>query len=132
MEEKRDTPMEENVKGNNIIYNNTFNNKYNINIYMAEFDELWQKYPNKKGKEMALKAYIKARKSGVSRETIEKGIIKYAEYCRNKDNQYIKHGSTWFNQACWQDEYTADKADTAFGGNQYDSDSLERLTRGRR
>ena len=129
MEEKKDTPMEENVKGNNTINNNTFNNKYYIDIYTAEFEELWQKYPNKKGKEMALKAYIKARKNNVSRETIEQGIENYAEYCRNKDKQYIKHGSTWFNQQCWQDEYIVDAPDTAFGDNKYDSYALEMLTR---
>ena len=78
---------------------------------------------------MALKAYIKARKNNVSRETIEQGIENYAEYCRNKDKQYIKHGSTWFNQQCWQDEYIVDAPDTAFGDNKYDSYALEMLTR---
>lgn len=94
-----------NCNKNNINKNN---NKNNDNIYTAEFEKLWQKYPNKKGKTEALKAYIKARKQGEDYSVIEKGIETYAEYCKGKDKQYIKHGSTYFNQRCWTDEYTTE------------------------
>ena len=79
--------------------------KSDNNIYNDEFEKLWKKYPRKQGKSNALKAYIKARKSGVEYDTILNGIEKYSEYCQNIDSQYIKHGSTWFNQQCWNDEY---------------------------
>ena len=75
--------------------------------YKNEFETLWKLYPNKKGKENALKSYIKARKSGVTYETVEQGIIDYTKECevKHREKQYIKHGSTWFNNQGWEDEY---------------------------
>ena len=75
--------------------------------YISEFSELWTLYPNKKGKEKALSAYIKARESGTEKETVEKGIKDYANECelKGREKDYIKYGSTWFNQHGWEDEY---------------------------
>lgn len=104
-------------KDNNTRLNNKINN---INIYNDEFEKLWKKYPRKQGKSNALKAYIKARKSGVEYDTILNGIEKYSEYCQNIDSQYIKHGSTWFNQQCWDDDYSVvekeKRGNYTFGG----------------
>lgn len=75
--------------------------------YEIEFNDLWKLYPNKKGKDKALKSYIKARKEGTAYEDIEKGLKDYVEECKikNREIQYIKHGATWFNNRCWNDEY---------------------------
>lgn len=75
--------------------------------FKKEFEMLWKIYPNKKGKDKALSAYIKARKKGVEFETVENGIKAYAKECeiKKREKQYIKHGSTWFNNAGWDDEY---------------------------
>ena len=88
-------------------------NKYNSNeqktcSYDTEFEKLWNEYPNKKGKKDAQRHYIKARKKGVEYETIEAGLKNYIEYIKkaNIKQQYIKHGSTWFNEECWNDDYT--------------------------
>lgn len=92
----------------------------NNNIYadsksalVSEFDSLWKLYPRKEGKSNALKAYIKARndkKSPVSFDTVKTGIERYKEQIKaeNTPTQYIKHGSTWFNQRCWCDEYKSE------------------------
>lgn len=106
-EEKQPT---ENLGVENHTQLNTNNKKTNNKsiknkLYNDEFEKLWKKYPRKQGKSNALKAYIKARKSGVEYDTILNGIEKYSEYCQNIDSQYIKHGSTWFNQQCWNDDY---------------------------
>ena len=90
--------------------NNINNNNSNINlisIYEQEFDEVWQLYPRKQGKENAKKAYIKARKQGVEKEEIVKGLNQYIAYINrnNTEQRYIKQGSTWFNQKCWGDDY---------------------------
>ena len=84
--------------------NKSFNNKDNIS---CEFDELWKLYPRKIGKPQALKAYQKARKNGATFEDVLQGI---QAYCRQiealkTDTAYIKHGSTWFNNEGWKDEY---------------------------
>lgn len=81
-----------------------------------EFEKLWSMYPNKKGKKKALDHYIKCRKrkdNPVSYEKVEKGISNYNFFIqKNKVQlQYIKHGSTWFNQECWNDDYTVIKQD---------------------
>jgi hypothetical protein len=87
--------------------NNTNNiNNTNNNIYIVEFEEIWKAYPNKKGKENAMKDYIKARKDGVTYETIVNGLKKYLMYCKKEKKWYKpKNGSTWFHQRSWNDEY---------------------------
>lgn len=73
----------------------------------AEFEALWKLYPRKIGKPQAKKAYIKARKNGATYEEVEIGI---KAYCRQiaalkTAPEYVKHGSTWFNNEGWKDEY---------------------------
>lgn len=82
-----------------------------------EFNELWNKYPNKKNKPKALKYYIDARKKGTTKEEVEKGIDNYNKEISIKktDKQYIKHGSTWFYNQCWLDDY--DFTPSNFGSN---------------
>ena len=93
------------IKDNNTSINNT---SINIKEYKEKFEELWKMYPNKKGKENAYKSFIKAIKDGTDIEIIKQGIEKYNDYIKNKkiEEKYIKHGSTWFNQKCWEDDYT--------------------------
>lgn len=87
---------------------------YNINIYddfESEFETIWKAYPRKEGKTNALKAYIKARSDNnkpVSFEQVQQGVERYVKYIKanNTEQKYIKHGSTWFNQHCWDDDYT--------------------------
>lgn len=94
-----------NITNNSIIKNSITKNSNNI--YIGEFDELWQLYPRKKGKPNALKAYIKARKNGTSFAEVKQGIENYCKQIEVKGTatEYIKHGSTWFNQEAWCDEY---------------------------
>lgn len=77
--------------------------------FLTEFERLWKIYPNKKGKPKALKAYQKARKNGTSFEAVEKGLRAYNDDIKAKGTktEYIKHGSTWFNNECWNDDYSA-------------------------
>ena len=72
-----------------------------------EFEELWKLYPKKKEKPKALKSYIKARKEGTTKEEVKQGIDNYNKEIEIKktDKQYIKYGSTWFNNCCWLDDY---------------------------
>jgi len=73
-----------------------------------DFEEVWKIYPKKQGKEAAKKAYIKARKAGVSKLDIVTGLLKYKDFIKanRTEDRYIKHGSTWFNQKCWDDDYS--------------------------
>ena len=73
-----------------------------------DFEEVWKIYPKKQGKEAAKKAYIKARKEGTSNLEIVAGLTQYIAFIRKNEtaDKYIKHGSTWFNQKCWEDDYS--------------------------
>lgn len=109
-------------------------NKNKVLTYETEFEDLWKKYPKKAGKEMAKKDYIKARKDGVEKETIEDGMGRYIEYLKimETEDRYIKNGSTWFHQRCWDDDYTVKKVQQKNPLNEmirhdWDYDELEKL-----
>ena len=75
-----------------------------------QFNALWDIYPRKERKSDAFKAYSKAIKKGVEHTTIQNGLKSYIEYVKanQTETKYIKQGGTWFNQECWNDEYTID------------------------
>lgn len=84
--------------------------KLNTENISAEFETLWELYPRKLGRPKALKSYEKARKrkkNPVTFEQVKKGIENYRAEIKAKGTakEYIKHGSTWFNGECWNDEY---------------------------
>ena len=94
--------------------------KLNEKVYNEEFEKLWQYYPKKQGKEDARKKYIIARKNGTTYEEIANGLRNYITYIKseNIEEKYIKHGSTWFNQKCWNDDYKITKKPTGKVDNQ--------------
>lgn len=75
--------------------------------FELQFETLWKKYPKKSGKPMALKAFLKAVKSGVEIDLISTKLDEYNQQIklRGTEKQWIKNGSTWFNQQGWLDEY---------------------------
>ena len=64
------------------------------------FEEFWQEYPRKTGKEAARRAWEKAA-ARVGAEPILKGL-RAAVW--PLDNQFIPHPATWLNQGRWDDE----------------------------
>jgi len=74
----------------------------------AEFDTLWKLYPRKNSKKKALQHYDVARRNGTEYNDVLKGLYAFLDYIEaNKiEIQYIKYGSTWFNQECWNDDYS--------------------------
>lgn len=84
---------------------------YEFNILKNEFEDLWSKYPKKRGKKEAFEIYCKYRKAAnedyITKDDVEDGIEQYNRYIKaNKiDTKYIKQGSTYFNQRSWEDVY---------------------------
>ena len=110
---------------NNNLNNNKDNNKKNKEKISkkeidAEFESLWKRYPRKMGKESAYKSYLKARQTGTTYDEVINGLENYLKEIEVKktETQYIKHGSTWFSQHCWQDEYVTAVEEKP---NEYDS-----------
>lgn len=86
----------------------TVSNKKEIE---KDFEKVWKMYPKKEGKKNAFKHFQKSIKGGATVEQVELGIIGYIEHCKkeNRDLQYYKNGSTFFNQETWNDYYEAKK-----------------------
>lgn len=76
-----------------------------------DFEELWKIYPNKKGKQKAFTSYKKAIKEGTAKEAIKQGIESYNQEIdlKRTEKRFIKHGSTWFSNKGWEDEYDTGK-----------------------
>ena len=116
---KRENGLCKNVKPipdintDNLNTDNKQNNRPPKKQLEDEFEKLWSIYPKKQGKSKALEYYIAARtaKEPTTFEEVEKGINAYNFNIKeNKiDPQFIKHGSTWFKQQCWKDDYTVYK-----------------------
>jgi len=90
------------------------------------FDTIWKEYPLKKGKPKAFEYYKKAIKSGITDAEIADGISAYrAEIAYRKTKpEYIAHGSTWFNQKRWADDYEKNNnKQEAFAGVDYNADN---------
>ena len=98
-------PISENHRQLNTNKSNT--NKSNKKEIDTEFEQLWKIYPKKQGKAKALEYYRKARKDGVTFDQVRIGIEAYADYIEatQTEDRYIKHGSTFFSQQAWQDEW---------------------------
>jgi len=72
------------------------------------FDEFWETYPRKVGKETARKAFARAiRKTPI--EMILQAIERQKQSSQwQKDNgEFIPHPTTWLNRAGWEDELDA-------------------------
>jgi hypothetical protein len=100
-------------------------------LYLTEFEKLWELYPKKQGRKNAEASYLRARKEGVPYEDVEQGINAYVEYIKatNTQSRYIKHGSTFFNQRAWQDDWTVDRGYSFSSGKTEESfeDMIARL-----
>ena len=72
--------------------------------HKEKFEELWNKYPKKLGKDKAIihfNAQVKTEKDWLN---INKALNNYieSENVKNGNIQYIQNGSTWFNKR-WKD-----------------------------
>lgn len=107
-----------------VTYNRSINRS--IEYIESDFEKLWQLYPNKKGKDLALRAYKKAIKDGTTNKEIQTGIVNLKKEIAFKETekQYIPHGGTWFNQKRWEDDYETGMASQS---TNYQADEIRRL-----
>lgn len=77
--------------------------------------EIWPHYPDKVGKDKALRCYIRDRRAGATQNEIRLGINRYKIHVANQratgfEDLHWANGGTWFHNRRWQDEYitTAD------------------------
>ena len=99
--------------GKEVATNKNVKNVENINTRAnstleSDFEKLWKLYPKKIGKKAASAAYKRAmtrKKNPTTNKQIQDGIVAYKRIIANSgtDKQYIKDGSTFFNQEAWND-----------------------------
>lgn len=85
----------------------TYKRQYNI-VYtklIKTFDLIWNKYPKRVGKKMAIKHFEASVKTKKDLDDINKALANYLSSKRVLSG-YIQNGSTWFNN--WRDwiDYT--------------------------
>jgi hypothetical protein len=85
------------------------------------FDEFWERYPKKRSKGQAERAWVKIKPD----EQLFKAILDGLERAKTsvewqKDGgQYIPHPSSWLNAKGWEDEYTTSKEVGGNGNHSY-------------
>lgn len=110
-QQKLNTPPQQKLKDNTTSFNTTINNKGDktSTTLMEDFEKLWKLYPNKKGpKKKAYASYCRAIKNGTTNKQIQDGILKYKKYLEVEDWQKPAHGSTWFSNERWEDDYAVE------------------------
>ena len=101
------TPINTDVKENNTSLNNTsintnsasHSNAQYVSRLEEEFEEVWSKYPNKKGKRQAFNHYKAGRRKSTkhTNEYLLERLKKYLTYCQQNNWYHPMNGSTWFN-----------------------------------
>ena len=91
--------LPETTSENNNKHSASHSNALSVSQLENEFEELWSKYPNKKGKKQAFNHYKAWRKASVkhTNEYLLERLKKYLTYCQQNNWYHPMNGSTWFN-----------------------------------
>ena len=90
-------------------HDNMEKRSYVMEEYPKEFMELWNEYPRKEGKKLAVKYYKKLLKDYVH-EQIKKAMYMYLDDKKGTDIKYIKQGKGFFAETVH--DYIDAEADT--------------------
>lgn len=91
--------LPETTSENSNKYSASHSNAQCVSQLEEEFEEVWSKYPNKKGKKQAFNHYKAWRKSSTkhTNEHLLDQLNKYLAYCQQNSWYHPMNGSTWFN-----------------------------------
>lgn len=94
----KDNNLKEQYKRTN-INSASHSNAQSVSQLEKEFEEVWSKYPNKKGKKQAFNHYKAWRKASAkhTNEYLLERLKKYLTYCQQNNWYHPMNGSTWFN-----------------------------------
>lgn len=96
--EKAKESKEKQKNPDNVPVNDNVLENDKKNIYSPHFEEAWSVYPRKKEKAAAFKAYQARLKEGFPEDELLLAVKRYAQDCKTlgTEEQYIKHGATFF------------------------------------
>ncbi len=66
------------------------------------FDEFWEHYPRKVGRQPALRAWINAMRRHENADVILAGVVRYANDPNLPEMNYIPHPVKWLNEKRWE------------------------------
>ena len=91
--------LPETTSENNNKHSASHSNALSVSQLEEEFEVVWSKYPNKKGKKQAFNHYKAWRKSSAkhTNEYLLERLKKYLTYCQQNNWYHPMNGSTWFN-----------------------------------
>ncbi len=75
------------------------------------FDEFWDEYPRRVGKQAAIKAWMKAVKHTTPAALLG-GVLRLAQD-PNREDQFTPHPATWLNEGRWEDDRLPARTHTA-------------------
>ena len=115
----KDNNLKEQYKRTN-INSASHSNAQCVSQLEEEFETVWSKYPNKKGKKQAFNHYKAWRKASAkhTNEYLLERLKKYLTYCQQNNWYHPMNGSTWFNGR-FDDELEVDNPKPA---NKYDQE----------
>ena len=100
-------------------------NENNIEIYPS-FDDFWDLYNKKVGREISLKKWNKLKQ--IEKESIMLHIPNYKNSV--SEIQYLKNPTTYLNGKCWNDEIITNKTQIKDGKKQFISDFANAIKNG--
>jgi hypothetical protein len=101
-EEGSSGKAEHNITSKNITINNTPKAPKGAEVVNGDFEDFWKAYPNKVGKPVALRAFLKAK---AKQDELLAGLERWkssANWLKNK-GEFVPHPSTFLNQRRWED-----------------------------
>jgi hypothetical protein len=73
------------------------------------FEEAWKFYPRKLGKQKALRAFLARLRAKTPPDQLLQATRNYAKACRDKEPQFVMHGSTFYGpDEPWRDYLNGD------------------------
>lgn len=81
---------------------------------ISEFEEFWATYPRKEVRPRALKAFVEARRSGVTAAALVEGARRQAR--AKVEHKFIPHPATWLSDRRWEDADRQARAAAAVHG----------------
>lgn len=107
--------IEQQVNNNRTTTEQQLNTNKNVNngrssIYAQKFEQFYAKYPKKKAKQAAVKAWGKLKPDDALFAQIMKGLDNHirSEDWSKDDGQFIPYPATWLNGRRWEDEVTGE------------------------
>lgn len=106
VKQSQSTPSNLSGSNDSSIFLINKDNKTNKVSFEEAIKEAYKNYPLKKGKTIGVKKLVKQIKTPEQLELLQIAIRNYAIECKGKDQQYIKHFSTF--ASCWEDYTTVE------------------------